>query len=279
MQAQACGRRCPRSRVFPPTAITVYLQSLEGPLRVAATPTGAAGNTYPNYGIEQLYGYDGIYPARIKEFINELGGNGKAWAQAEPLLAISRYLHPAESLDLEAMADAYRPDIRADGVDVMTNLRALPRARLVGTVARFDSGEAVLEHLKTVTFDVERTVLIEADESAGFPSTTTEELGDARITDRTTQTMTVAIDAVEPCMLVVAEAYYPGWRATIDGDPVEIYPAYHALRAIAVPAGAHEVRFEYDPVSFRIGYGIGIAGILVGILAAFLGWRRLRGAN
>ena len=45
--------------------------------------------------------------------------------------------------------------------------------------------------------------------------------------------------------LVLADTYYPGWSAIIDGVPTEIQRANMMFRAVPVPAGAREVRFEY----------------------------------
>ncbi len=262
-----------RSAVFPDTPVTDALLDVDGPVRVAATATGAAGNTYPNFGIEQLYGYDGIFPARIKGFMNELVPT--AWERAEPLLAISHYLHPVGVLEPDAGPEQYRLDLTADGVEVRSNMKALPRARLVSRVERFDSGDAVLARLQDEAFTGANVVLIEAAASSDLPSSETQAPGTADIVAHTTQSVDVSVDASIPCMLVLADAYYPGWRATIDGVPTTIYPAYYAVRAVAVPAGAHTVRFEYAPRSFWIGYGISVFGMLIGLAYGALVWKRV----
>ena len=92
----------PLSSVFIETAVTDHLRAASEPIRVSATETDAAGNTYPNFGIEQLYGYDGIFPARIKRYMNEL--HPDAWDNAEPLLALSHYLHATGKLAPDARA-------------------------------------------------------------------------------------------------------------------------------------------------------------------------------
>jgi uncharacterized membrane protein YfhO len=52
---------------------------------------------------------------------------------------------------------------------------------------------------------------------------------------------------------VLVEQRYPGWRATVDGAPVEIEAAGGAFQAIRLRAGEHRVRFEYRPASVAIG--------------------------
>jgi uncharacterized membrane protein YfhO len=65
----------------------------------------------------------------------------------------------------------------------------------------------------------------------------------------------VTIRAASPVTgwLILADAYYPGWHAAIDGDPIEIQPANAAFRAVKLPAGSHQVEFRYEPQLVKIG--------------------------
>ena len=75
----------------------------------------------------------------------------------------------------------------------------------------------------------------------------------------------VIIDAtmIEPGYLVATVTYYPGWRATVDGQPVEILEANHAFRAVQLDQGTHTILFIYDPLLFRLGGWITLAGLVV----------------
>lgn len=70
--------------------------------------------------------------------------------------------------------------------------------------------------------------------------------------------------------LVLAEAWYPGWRAIIDGEPARVQPANGWMRAVALPAGTREVVLSYRPASFWCGslVTVGSAGA-----ALALWWR------
>jgi hypothetical protein len=48
-------------------------------------------------------------------------------------------------------------------------------------------------------------------------------------------------------LVVFSEVIFPGWKAFIDGAPAPLLTANHALRAVFVPAGEHEVVFRYEP--------------------------------
>jgi hypothetical protein len=56
-----------------------------------------------------------------------------------------------------------------------------------------------------------------------------------------------------PGYLVLAYTYYPGWRATLDGQPVEILRANYAFMALPLEAGEHQVLLYYRPLSFTFG--------------------------
>jgi hypothetical protein len=75
----------------------------------------------------------------------------------------------------------------------------------------------------------------------------------ARVIDFQPERFTVEANTPVTAFLSVANPYYPGWEATIDGQPTTILRAYGALSAVVVPAGEHIIRFVYDPLTYRIG--------------------------
>lgn len=70
-------------------------------------------------------------------------------------------------------------------------------------------------------------------------------------------------------VVVFSEIYYPGWTATIDGNEAELGRVNYVLRALRVPAGAHEVKMEFRPASVSTTTGIAYFAIC-GILGLFL---------
>ncbi len=63
--------------------------------------------------------------------------------------------------------------------------------------------------------------------------------------------------------LVLADTYYPGWSAIIDGVSTEIQQANMMFRAVPVPAGAHEVRFEYHFRWMWVGILISLVSVVI----------------
>ena len=63
---------------------------------------------------------------------------------------------------------------------------------------------------------------------------------------RETQTeIVVEAEAAVDGFLLLADTFYPGWTAEVDGKPVALYRANLSVRAIQLPKGRHEVRFTY----------------------------------
>jgi hypothetical protein len=78
---------------------------------------------------------------------------------------------------------------------------------------------------------------------------------------------------------VFSEVYYPnGWTAYVDGKEAQIIRTNYVLRGLVIPAGQHEIRFEFKPASFYTGEIVAfIAGLLIFIAlfaAAFMEYRR-----
>ncbi|MEK7323971.1 MAG: YfhO family protein [Chloroflexota bacterium] len=74
---------------------------------------------------------------------------------------------------------------------------------------------------------------------------------------------TVVAQTPEPAFLVLAEVWYPGWRATIDDDLVIIYRANTAFMAVQIPSGESAVTFNFTSPMLIIGAIISALTILL----------------
>jgi hypothetical protein len=216
----------------------------------------------PHYGIEELWGYDGIFPDRIIQFLGE--ADEPHWPRLEPLTATSHYLFPGgEPLNLDA-----RPHFEfqkgLDGVDVYENKDTLPRAFLAPDVFAVDTPAEALQALRADDFDPSRRVIAERPPATLPRASPAIAPGSATVQHRSAVAMTVDTSSEVAAALVVADAYYPGWTALIDGMPADVFPADYAFRGVLVPAGNHTVEFRYEPVSLRMGLTLSTLVLLQG---------------
>jgi len=77
--------------------------------------------------------------------------------------------------------------------------------------------------------------------------------------------MTVRVHAAAPALLIVSDAFYPGWRAWVDGRAAPIFPAHILFRGVFVPAGEHVVTFRYQPAGFRVGVNVSLAAAVIAL--------------
>ena len=72
-----------------------------------------------------------------------------------------------------------------------------------------------------------------------------------------------AMHAENPAYFVLSDAYFPGWKAYVDGKETPILKANYLARAVRVPAKTQYVEFRYEPRMYSIGRAITLCALIV----------------
>ena len=154
-------------------------------------------------------------------------------------------------------------------INIYLNQDALARILFVGQAIVAPNHEAAWTAVRADDFDPATSVILES----GQPLDTVPE-SNLALLQYDLHTVTVAVDSNQAGYLVLSDAYYPGWRATVDGRPESIHRANYAFRAVYVPAGQHTVQFLFDPWLWKVG--LSLSGITLLFLIGWGGRRWLK---
>ncbi len=144
-----------------------------------------------------------------------------------------------------------------EGVQVIHNARALPRAWLVLEAVSVDDEEALhrIRGESALEFDPTRTALLEVkpDELPSLTGGALPPESSVRITNYEPNRLRIQTNSSTPTLLVVSEIFYPGWVATMDGQPTRIMLTDYLLRGVALPPGQHRIEMQYTAPAARTG--------------------------
>jgi hypothetical protein len=157
-----------------------------------------------------------------------------------------------ESIDLSEA-----PGVRFDSRE------AFPRIRWVGCGIPVDHPQEAMEIIRSASLDHASEVVLETT-AEGKPPVCFEQNPAMILVQAESANMTsVYVNSPADGYLVVADVWYPGWRAYVDGEKSTILRANYLFKALQVPAGEHEVEIVYQPNTFLVGAAISIAALIV----------------
>lgn len=262
-------------------------QRTEAPFRILAMggqQAGSGQDVKPGmYGLELAAGHHPNDLARYRELIGMAGsGVPMNFFDSEgrglnlPLLSILnvRYvIWPVYQFGGLPQGEAVMATTLGGGrpYEAVYEIPTLPRARLVKEVVVLPE-EQTMEYILSPAFRPrEEIVLNEAPELRPPPGPAE---GDITWLEKTPNRLRLRVRSVSPAFLVVADNWYPAWRARIGDQDAPVLRANLTLRAVPVPAGENEVEIYYDAGVLRLPLFVSLASLLVLGVLAWIGGRR-----
>jgi hypothetical protein len=111
--------------------------------------------------------------------------------------------------------------------------------------------------------DFHRKALLEVGTAPPYAPVARPPASSAEVFRFLPENVVVHTSSEAPAILVLAEAWYPGWRATIEGRGTVVFPVNGWMRGVVVPAGDHEVAFSYHSRLLPAGLGITAASLIL----------------
>jgi hypothetical protein len=140
---------------------------------------------------------------------------------------------------------------------------ALPRAFIVHRSQLADDSQ-MRQALEDPSQPTRHTAFLAGGEAL---ASTPCEGSTARLTEGETRQLSIDAQACAPGYLVVSDAFFPGWEATVNGVPSAIERADLALRAVKIPQGSSRIEMRYRPGSFVLGLWIALPALALIVFA------------
>ncbi|MFC1959712.1 YfhO family protein [Chloroflexota bacterium] len=157
-------------------------------------------------------------------------------------------------------------------IKIYENPIVAPRAFLVHTAEVIADDAAALTKMQQVDFDPLQHIILASGENLD------NESGDSTvtITAYSPEHIAFSITTDNDAYLLVTDAYYPGWTAQLNGEPIPIHRADLLFRAVMIPAGEHTLTMTYTPTGWTLALLVGgIAWIGLLLAAGYLFYREM----
>jgi hypothetical protein len=160
----------------------------------------------------------------------------------------------------------------------LENPNALGNAWFANTLVWAENADDEMKRLGA--FDPATEVIIDQRYRNQIPETLAkagrDSMASVVLTSYAPNELTYTVQSSTGGIVVFSEIYYPeGWQAFADGNPADHFRVNYLLRGMAIDPGSHEIKFRFDPKSFREGSLYSKAGsilVLLLCLGTFLLW-------
>ena len=232
------------------------------------------------HGIPTLNAYAGLSPRWVVDLIGDHNRYGLL-PELKMLRANQAYYHWLQALSVQWMIFPTPQEspfltyaAKTSPVSHLYQLSgSLPRARFASQLQYVSSLKEIKKQSLAGTLDPCLTTILHSEQEmktvketlvswakTNHVSALTKALATITV-DRATEVV-VEADSNQGGFLVLADTFYPGWRATIHGRETPIMRVNLMHRGVLVPPGKQTITFRYQPWTVRWGITLSLIGFL-----------------
>lgn len=263
----------PQNQLQQSALLEIPLVDTDIPFRVDGF-RGLHDNYGSLYGLADIQGISPLFLDGPQQIIEYGLPDERAWE----LFAVRYVYSDWDALNVPGVIVASGED-RTGTVNLHQLTAPRPYAHLVYETVSVSSDEEARSILADPDFDARSVAILERVPTAPLPDAAPEGAG-TTILAYQPEKLVINVNTPENAILSLAHVDYPGWTASINGQPTAIIRAYGGLMALEVPAGNHNIELVFSPITYRIGAAVSLFtwGFL-GILTLILIIRKWRNAN
>jgi hypothetical protein len=121
--------------------------------------------------------------------------------------------------------------------------------------------DEILANMIEPAFDPRREAIVESPSNCSLVEN--EVIEHVQLDSDDLDRVTFRTGTVTDGFLVVSDTFYPGWRAYVDGKSTPVVRVNYALQGICLPAGDHQVVFQFEPEALGVGAGLSVIGLVI----------------
>ncbi len=265
----------PKAEFYPRLSVLEWVSGQTGIDYRACGYQGLPANLNLTYNIADPRGYDALDPKPMVKLLEAFRSPGVP--RLDPDYAAVLVWTPKRSPLLAMLAVKYliirgrvpegmKPAYAGDGYWVMELPDTPSRVYVPSSVVAVPDAETRMKVLTAPDFLPTKMVVVET------PLAQVREgqnvVGRAKLISDTGSEVVFQANMETPGVVVLADMWYPGWHATVDGEQVDILRVNTTLKGVALGPGEHEVKLVYWPASFVKGLVMFVCGV-VALLAVW----------
>lgn len=164
--------------------------------------------------------------------------------------------------------------IYSGDVKIYEYLDAQPRAWLVYDWQWQPDVAASVAAMAAPEFDPRDSAVLTGAGSAAPPpgDAAAASIGSVTVRSASAEALDLQVETDRPGLVVLADANYPGWQATLDREPIPIVQANGLFRGVFVPAGEHALTFSYESRPYRLGLVVTVLAAASGLIVLLFAW-------